>query len=224
MVNIEHIFNILLLFLRFVKIIRRYSQVLWKPHSSSKCFFKMMAYSRVRHLIHSCPLLCSWHSLHVQEAAARNKSLFLNPNRIDVPFSRARCPDANLILQCACEMSIFCGSTDLDLFPLWGTRRGEDGSKRDFSLPPSSQTGLFLLPWLNCFLLVSHEHSCSVALSVWQLLGTHACAAGVCWQGALAILMWESSEDLTFLVTESAALGPRHHTSCTTVWLCSRGV
>lgn len=95
----------------------------------------------------------------------------LNPNQIDVPFSRGCCPDANLILQCACEKKIFCGSTELNLFPLWGTRKGErrqrgGGNRGDISLPLLSNWSFLLLPWVDCFFLVSHEHSCSAALTM----------------------------------------------------------
>lgn len=104
----------------------------------------MMAYSRVRHLIHSCPFLCSclwsWRSLHVQEAAAR-KSLFLNPNRINAPFSRGCCPDANSSFSELVRRTYFVAAQSWTCFLCEEPEEGEDGSMRDLRI--------FLFPLLS---------------------------------------------------------------------------
>lgn len=89
---------------------------------------------------------------------------------------------ANLILQCASETNRFCGGAQswtcflCEEPEVWGGGGQQEGIE---SFSPCA-AGLFP-PGKDCFLLVSHEHSCSVALSVRQLLGTRACADRARW-------------------------------------------
>lgn len=143
----------------------------------------------------------------VQETATRAAHVSkANPN--DVLFARGQCPEDNLTpwYLDGVNSGNFCGKTELNLFPVWGTRRGGVyQQKRSENIPPlPPQTALslsFLLPRL-----VSPDHPCSLVLSVQQLLVTHVCTVRVCWRGMLAILIWEASAHLTFLTKESAVL------------------